>query len=65
MTIPDKAIVNELIEVFWFFEYKTSLVNKIDTASLEPWSMMLKMGPLLELFGAIVELVDNGVLGLL
>ena len=51
--------------LYFFFKVQTSLVNKIDTASLEPWSTMLKMGPLLESFGAIVELVDNGVLGLL
>ena len=51
--------------LYFFFKVKNNLVNKIDTASLEPWSTLLKMGPLLESFGAIVELVDNGVLGLL
>ena len=51
--------------IYFVFKVKNNLVNKIDTVSLESWSMMLKMGPLLESFGAIVELVDNGVLGLL
>ena len=51
--------------LYFFLKVQNQFGKKIHTASLEPWSMMLKMGPLLESFGAIVELVDNGVLGLL